>query len=210
LLLPPTGTLTLCLLTLGASLAQSIADQGQWREAVGVVPAGVWHLSSLIRVGAGQIVPVWLTLFTYLFLHGGWWHVLPNMAGLWVFGALAEPVMGTRRFVLSYLACGAAGAFGLGLVLPHSLKPVVGASLAIAGILGAYCALRLSRWARTRRQSAEVLVLEEAAVLGVAAWLVFRPVPAQADLVCSVMYHLLPFMAAWLAVRASEGLRRLG
>src|SRR5713101_9101554 len=138
--LPPVGTLALCLFTLGASIAQSIADSGRWRQAIGVVPASVLHLSSITRIGEGQVVPVWLTLFTYMFLHGGWWHVLPNMAGLWVFGALAEPVMGKRRFVLSYLACGVVGAFGIGLVLLHSLKPATGASLAISGILGAYSA----------------------------------------------------------------------
>jgi membrane associated rhomboid family serine protease len=207
---PPVGTLALCLFTLGASVAQSIADSGRWRQAIGVVPASVWHLSSIIRIGEGQVVPVWLTLFTYMFLHGGWWHVLPNMAGLWVFGALAEPAMGSRRFVLSYLAFGAAGAFGLGLVLPHSLKPAVGASLAISGILGAYSALRLSSRAPTREQSVLVLVLEAAPVLGVAAWLVFRTVPAEADLTCSILYHFIPFMAGWLSVRTTDRLHRLG
>src|SRR2546422_11246273 len=78
-LLPPVGTLALCLLTLGVSLAQSLADSGRWGQAVGVVPASVLHLSSLTRIGAGQVIPGWLTLLTYMFLHGGWWHVLPNM-----------------------------------------------------------------------------------------------------------------------------------
>src|SRR4051812_12475707 len=106
-LLPPVGTLALCLLTIGVSLAQSLADSGRWGQAVGVVPSSVWHLSSLTSIGERQVIPGWLTLFTYMFLHGGWWHVLPNMAGLWVFGALAEPIMGARRFVLTYLAFGA-------------------------------------------------------------------------------------------------------
>src|SRR5690349_16822820 len=108
--LPPIGTLTLCLLTIAVSFGQSIADSGRWGRAVGVVPANVWHLSSLASIREGQVVPGWLTLFTYIFLHGGWWHVLPNMAGLWVFGSIAEPVMGTRRFLLTYLALGAVGA----------------------------------------------------------------------------------------------------
>lgn len=209
-LLPPAGTLTLCLFTIGASIAQSIADRGRWGQAVGVLPASVLHLSSITRVGQGHVVPGWLTLFTYMFLHGGWWHVVPNMAGLWVFGAIAEPVMGTRRFVLSYLAFGAVGALGMGLVLPHSLKPGTGASLAISGILGAYSALRLSGRARSEGQAVWVLALEAASVLGVAAWLVYRTVSAEADLNSSVLYHLLPFMAAWFSVRASDGLRRLG
>ena len=143
-LLPPVGTVALCLLTIATSIAQSIADSRRWTQAIGVVPAHVLHLSSITSIGEGQVIPVWLTLFTYVYLHGGWWHVLPNMAGLWVFGAIAEPVMGTRRFVLTYVAFGVVGALGIGLVLPHSLKPVTGASLAISGILGAYSALRLS------------------------------------------------------------------
>jgi len=208
-LLPPVGTVALCLLTIATSIAQSIADSRRWTQAIGVVPAHVLHLSSITSIGEGQVIPVWLTLFTYVYLHGGWWHVLPNMAGLWVFGAIAEPVMGTRRFVLTYVAFGVVGAWGIGLVLPHSLKPVTGASLAISGILGAYSALRLSTAPHPGARSGWVLVLETGSVLGVAAWLVFRTVPAEADLTCSAMYHLIPFMAAWYSVRALAGLRRL-
>ncbi len=199
----------MCLLTIGASIAQSIGDSGQWARAIGVVPASVLHLSSITSVGEGQAIPVWLTLFTYVFLHGGWSHVLPNMAGLWVFGAIAEPVMGTRRFVFTYMASGGFGAFGLAVVLPHSVKPVAGASLAISGILGAYSALHLSSRIRRRAQSVILLVLEAASVLSVAAWLVFRTVPAEADLACSVVYHFIPFMAAWFGVRIWERFRTL-
>jgi membrane associated rhomboid family serine protease len=209
-LLPPAGTMALCLLTIGTSIAESIPEGGSWTQAVGVVPASVLHLSSITSIGEGQVIPVWLTLCTYVFVHGGWWHVLPNMAGLWVFGAIAEPALGTRRFVLTYLAFGVVGAFGIGLVLPHSMKPVGGASLAISGILGVYSALRLSRMARSGAQSILLLLLEAASVLGVAAWLVFRTVPAEADLTCSIMYHFIPFLVAWLSVRAFHGLRRLG
>ena len=206
--LPPSGTLILCLLTIGASIAQCIGDSGRWTLAIGVVPASVLHLSSINSIGEGQIIPVWLTLVTYLFLHGGWWHVLPNMAGLWVFGAIAEPVMGTRRFVFTYLASGVFGALVVGVVLQHSLKPVAGASLAISGILGAYSALRVARRTRPSAQSVLVLVLEAASVLWVAAWFFFRTVPTEADLACSLMYHFIPFLAAWFSVRVSERLRR--
>src|SRR5262245_60206845 len=96
-LLPPAGTVVLCLLTVGVSVAQTIAaDSGQWSQPIGVIPASLFRLSSITGVAEGQAIPVWLTLFVYIFLHGGWSHVLPNMAGLWVFGAIAEPVMGTR------------------------------------------------------------------------------------------------------------------
>ena len=116
-LLPPTGTLVLCLATIAVSIAQSIWDGGRWTQAVGVVPASLLSLSSLTSTADGQLIPVWLTLLSYVFPHGGWWHVLPNMAALWVFGAIAEPVMGTRKFVLTYFVSGvmvgAAGGAGL-------------------------------------------------------------------------------------------------
>ena len=206
---PPTATWVLCLLTVGVSVAQSVADDGRWAQAVGVIPAGLLDLRSLAGIGPGQVIPVWLTLFTYVFLHGGWWYVLPNMAGLWVFGTIAEPAMGTRRFVFTYLASGAFGAFVVAVVLPHSLKPMAGASLAISGILGAYLAFSLSSRIRRGPRSRLVLVLEAVSVVSVAAWLVFRTVPAEADLACSVIYHFIPFMAAWSSVRISERLRGL-
>ncbi|HEV3006362.1 MAG TPA: rhomboid family intramembrane serine protease [Pirellulales bacterium] len=167
------------------------------------------HLSNFASVGDGQVIPVWLTLFTYVFLHGGWWHVLPNMIALWVFGAIAEPVMGTRRFVLAYFVSGALGAFGLGAVLPHSMLPATGASLAVSGILGAYAALRWSNVAHRGIWRVMVPIVEVASLVGVAAWLVFRTVPTAADLTCSAMYHLIPFMAMWIGVRALHGLRRI-
>jgi hypothetical protein len=125
--LPPAGTLAVCLLTLCVSTAQCIGDGERWNQLLGVVPASLWHFSSIGTIGPGQVIPVWLTPFAYVFFHGGLWHVLPNMTALWIFDVLVEPVMGTRRFLLTYFLSGVVGALGMALVLPHSTKAIAGA-----------------------------------------------------------------------------------
>jgi rhomboid family protein len=207
--LPPGGTLALCLLTLFASVAQSVGDGERWNQALGVVPAHLWHFSMIANIAAGQVIPVWLTLLVYVFFHGGWWHVLPNMTALWLFGAIAEPVMGTRRFLLTYFSSGVVGALGVALVLPHSTKATTGASLAIAGLIGAYAALRRSNHRHHRYERFLVWALELSALLAVLSWLVLRTVPAGPDLTCSIMYHFIPFLAMWLFLRLVIGTSRL-
>jgi membrane associated rhomboid family serine protease len=195
--LPPTGTLAVCLLTLCVSVAQSFGDGERWAQALGVVPASLWHFSSIATVGVGQVIPAWLTPFVYVFFHGGWWHVLPNMTAVWVFGAIVEPVMGTRRFLLTYFISSVVGAFGMALVLPHSTKAIAGASLAIAGLIGAYAGLRWSNRRHHRCEGFLVLALELGALLALVAWLGFRTIPMLPDLTCSIAYHFIPFLAMW-------------
>ncbi len=74
-------------------------------------------------------------LFTHMFLHGGWLHVIGNMVYLWVFGDNVEDPLGRLPYLVFYLLCGIVAAIGQGLVQP---EPMVGASGAIAGVLGAY------------------------------------------------------------------------
>jgi len=82
--------------------------------------------------------PIWITLFTSMFLHGGLLHVLGNMLYLWIFGDNVEDAMGHVRFFVFYLACGVAAAFAQMAIAPHSPVPQIGASGAIAGVLAAY------------------------------------------------------------------------
>lgn len=77
-------------------------------------------------------------LLSHMFLHGGWLHVLGNMQYLWIFGDNVEERLGGIRFLAFYLLCGFTAAVGQGLVSPG---PMVGASGAIAGLLGAYIVL---------------------------------------------------------------------
>jgi membrane associated rhomboid family serine protease len=82
--------------------------------------------------------PFWLTLFSSMFMHGGWLHLGGNMLYLWIFGDNVEDIMGRPKFLIFYLLCGIAAAFAQILVNPHSQIPSLGASGAISGVLGAY------------------------------------------------------------------------
>jgi len=83
-------------------------------------------------------IPIWLTLFTSMFLHGSILHVLGNMLYLWVFGDNVEDAMGPVRFLIFYLLCGTVASFSQIAVGAGSSVPLVGASGAIAGVLAAY------------------------------------------------------------------------
>ncbi|MFG1432155.1 rhomboid family intramembrane serine protease [Xanthobacter sp. V2C-8] len=86
-------------------------------------------------------VPPDLTLLTYMFLHGGWLHLIGNMAFLWVFADNVEDAMGHARFLLFYLLCGAAAGLVHVLAQPEAEAPLVGASGAVAGVIAAYLLL---------------------------------------------------------------------
>ncbi len=79
-----------------------------------------------------------LSVLTAMFLHGGWAHLLGNMLFLYVFGNNVEDRLGRLRFLLFYLACGYAATYGFAALDSGSTTPLVGASGAIAGVLGAY------------------------------------------------------------------------
>lgn len=87
------------------------------------------------------VVPPWASLFTSMFLHGGWMHLIGNMLFLWIFGDNVEDSMGRLRFLVFYALCGAAAALTQAWMSPQSDFPMIGASGAIAGVLGAYLLL---------------------------------------------------------------------
>jgi membrane associated rhomboid family serine protease len=95
---------------------------------------------------AGQMEEVstferFLPIFTSMFLHGGWLHLGGNMLYLWIFGDNVEDRLGPFRFLVFYLACGLAAALTQIYINPTSKIPMVGASGAVAGVLGAYLVL---------------------------------------------------------------------
>ena len=115
----------------------------------GVVPAELTGPGELTRVpvfvGSGvrmvdvaSVVPTWATMFTSMFLHGGFMHLGGNMMFLWVFGDNVEDRFGHLRYLLFYLAAGLLAVLAQVLVSADSLTPMVGASGCIAGVLGAY------------------------------------------------------------------------
>ncbi|MEM6666403.1 MAG: rhomboid family intramembrane serine protease [Pseudomonadota bacterium] len=88
------------------------------------------------------------TMFTYMFLHGGWMHLIGNMAFLWVFGDNVEDAMGHVRFFIFYLACGVLAGLAHAVFFAGSGDPLVGASGAVAGVIAAYLILhpRVKVW----------------------------------------------------------------
>jgi membrane associated rhomboid family serine protease len=88
------------------------------------------------QITQGQIaLETFAPLFTHMFVHGGWLHVIGNLVYLWIFGDNVEDRLGSGPYLIFYVLCGIVAAIGQGLVQP---APMVGASGAIAGILGAY------------------------------------------------------------------------
>jgi membrane associated rhomboid family serine protease len=105
---------------------QSEMQLAQFFYAWGMVPA---------QVAAGE---GWHTIFTSMFLHGGWMHIIGNMLFLWIFGDNLEDLMGHVTFLAFYLASGIGAALMQFAADPASTIPMVGASGAIAGIMGGY------------------------------------------------------------------------
>lgn len=105
----------------------------------GSVPAvvlGTAHLPAGIAV-----IPPMLSVLTCMFLHGGWMHLIGNMWFLWIFGNNIEEAMGSVRFLAFYLICGFLASWSHILANMDSVMPIVGASGAIGGVLGAYIML---------------------------------------------------------------------
>ncbi|MGA1795060.1 MAG: rhomboid family intramembrane serine protease [bacterium] len=86
-------------------------------------------------------IPVSLTLVTSMFLHGGFFHIGGNMLYLWIFGDNVEDAMGSVRFMIFYLLCGVIASLTHVAIQPQATTPMVGASGAISGVLGAYLLL---------------------------------------------------------------------
>ena len=107
--------------------------------ALGVIPAVLFDEASLMP--ELQWVAPALTPLTSMFLHGGFMHLAGNMLYLWIFGNNVEDAMGHGRFIIFYLICGIAAVFAHALVDIGSTIPMIGASGAISGVLGAYLLL---------------------------------------------------------------------
>jgi len=116
-----------------AELSADARGQGQALiEEFGVVPARFLHYCDAYEVG---------TLITSMFLHGGWFHLFSNMWALYIFGDNVEDRMGPVKYLIFYLLCGLAAGITHIVFNRYSTMPSVGASGAIAGVLGAYLLL---------------------------------------------------------------------
>jgi membrane associated rhomboid family serine protease len=125
--------------------------------AFSVVPREITQnrdIVETVRVGGGAIQlgpgpkPIQLTILSAMFMHGGWAHLFGNMLYLWIFGDNVEDAMGHVKFLIFYLLCGLAATLAHVMSGPNSLIPSLGASGAIAGVLGGYLILYPARKVR--------------------------------------------------------------
>jgi membrane associated rhomboid family serine protease len=143
------ATVTLIVINIVAFMWQDVAgEKGIVDVAMnaGVIPTSLFQRN--LPPGFGFLPPE-ATLVTYMFLHGDWWHLIGNMLFLWVFGDNVEDAMGTIRFFFFYLFCGIAAGLAHAFANVGSDAPLIGASGATSGVVGAYLMLypRVRMWA---------------------------------------------------------------
>src|SRR5438067_1802945 len=132
------GLVVLNVLVFLFELSQANGALQSFIQAWGVVP----HEYRVARDLAPTIpLPFWTTLITSMFIHGGWLHLGGNMLYLWIFGDNIEDRLGHGRYLIFYLACGTVATFAHAVMNSGSRVPSIGASGAIAGVLGAYLLL---------------------------------------------------------------------
>ena len=154
---PTLATPVVTLLLIGANVAVWLLVQGMGSDPAltrSVCELGLIPGEFLGRVPPGTELPLgptstcvlgvsrhWYPALTSMFLHGGWLHLIGNMWFLWVFGNNVEDSMGHGRYLAFYLLCGLAAAATQTFINPNSIIPMVGASGAISGVMGAYVIL---------------------------------------------------------------------
>ena len=138
--------------------------------SAGVIPTSLLGNAKLPAEFA--LLPPEVTLLTYMFLHGDWWHLAGNMLFLWVFGDNVEDAMGFFRFLLFYLICGVVAGLAHSYANPGSEGPLIGASGSIGGVVAAYVILypRVKMWALAFGR----IPLKVPAYLAIGAWFAFQ------------------------------------
>lgn len=133
-------------------LVQGAGAEGQLARSVcdfGLIPGEILRTAKPgtgVELAKGMMClvdpePKYWTVLSSMFMHGGWFHLIGNMLFLWVFGNNIEDAMGHVKFLIFYLICGVAAAAAQTFINPSSIVPMVGASGAISGVLGAYLLL---------------------------------------------------------------------
>lgn len=133
------GLIVACALVFAYQLTLSPQASQAFVYAFGVTPALLFDFAQL-PASVAQ-VPAGATLITSMFLHGGILHLLGNLLYMWIFADNVEDRLGPGRFIVFYLLCGLAAALAQSLLEPRSEIPMIGASGAISGVLGAYLVL---------------------------------------------------------------------
>ncbi len=131
--------LVICITIFLSQQLMSFHEEEAFILSYGMIPSVVFQIEEL-PYKLKKIHP-YFTLVSSMFLHGGWFHLLGNMAYLYIFGDNIEDSMGKSRFVIFYILCGVFAAFSQAIIDINSVIPMIGASGAISGILGGYLVL---------------------------------------------------------------------
>ena len=137
----PVATIGIVVLNVLVFLFEASLPEARFNALVNAWSLVPCEFTNQCQAYPGTPSPFWLTLFSSMFLHAGWDHILGNMVFLVVFGMHVERAMGARRYVLFYLVCGMAASAAEILTSAGSNVPGLGASGAIAGVLAAYLVL---------------------------------------------------------------------
>ncbi len=140
----PIGTISIIIINVAVFLEMifysstspnPVASQNTTYLRYGLIP---YQITSGHIIVPSSLQPAWLTIFTSMFLHGGFAHIIGNMWFFWIFGNNVEDYFGTIRFLVFYLLGGTVAALAQIAAAPSSRVPVIGASGAIAAVMGAY------------------------------------------------------------------------
>ena len=137
----PAVTLLLIAANLVAFLFELSLDARDQRLLVLTAGAIPYEIVNWVDIAPRDLLPLPGSIFTSMFLHGGWMHLIGNMWFLWIFGDNVEERLGTIRYVIFYFVVGIVGALAQAFSGPGSRDPMIGASGAIAGVLGGYVML---------------------------------------------------------------------
>jgi len=166
----------------GPTEEQILCEKTQgYREAATLPTCGAAASGDVCRVPIRQ-PPSFLTLFTSMFLHGGWLHILFNMIFLWIFGNNVEDSMGKGRYIAFYLLGGLVAGLAQVAVSPDSTAPGVGASGAIAGVLGGYALLYPRARVLTLLFVFFIFLVEIPALVLLGIWIFLQFLPAVGQL----------------------------
>ena len=126
----------LCIFIFLIQLSSQSFKTGQLFYSYGLIPSVLMGNSQLPL--DLYVIPGWLTIFTSMFMHGGFMHLIGNMLYMWIFADNIEDSLGSTKFLIFYLLAGIGAGMTQVLMDTHSQVPMVGASGAIGGVLGAY------------------------------------------------------------------------
>ena len=162
----------------------------------------------LLYLGQGNLAGSLIPIFTSMFLHGGWLHLIANMWTLYIFGDNVEDSLGHVKFLILYLVSGAVGCLAQLLSAPSSTVPMVGASGAIAGVMGAYFSLFPSARILTLIPILFFVVIEVPAYFFLGLWFLlqffsgtFSILGAKTHVGVAFWAHVGGFLAGYLVLR---------